>query len=455
MTQHAFTGTLGVEDMARHIPHAFEVPQGTRCVRVAFDHAPEHPGIGPLPHQLSISVYGPSGARGTRHCNADQSPVISENWASPGYTPGSIEPGTWLVELDTHRILPPGNISYRLTVDLDPDPTEGPVAPPPGVTQDRGPGWYRGDLHGHSHHSDARWPVADFIAHARSRGLDFVTLTDHNTVSGLPEAQALAADDLLVMGGIELTTFHGHCLTLGARAWVDWRIKDGQTMADRARQIIDSGQTYVIAHPMAMGHPWCTGCHWAYADVYPGPARLVEIWNSDWGDSANDLALTLFQTWLNKGLRMRATAGTDIHGPLAPEARVGYNTVLADALTKPAILEAVRAGRNVLSSGPGLEVTLRTSGEPVPVGGMSGDVVGTVLEIAITEVPDGATCLVQTGGPGGTQTLKTVAVPDGAFKTDLALPDMPARSWVMVLLRCAGGQMLALSNPIFFPGDWG
>ena len=50
-----------------------------------FTHTPEHPGVGNIPHQLSISVYGPNGARGTRHNNDDQQQIISTNWASPGY----------------------------------------------------------------------------------------------------------------------------------------------------------------------------------------------------------------------------------------------------------------------------------------------------------------------------------------------------------------------------------
>ncbi len=193
-------------------PACVPAAPGRLDICATFAHSPEHPGTGPLPHRLSIPVYGPDGARGTRHRNADQSPVISETWASNGYTAGPIAPGTWVVELDTHRILPPGKISFTLTVALEDAPTPGPMADTARATRNRGPGWYKGDLHGYSDHSDGAWPVPDFIANARSRALDFVTLTDHNTVSGLPQALALAGDDLLVMGCIELTALHGHCL---------------------------------------------------------------------------------------------------------------------------------------------------------------------------------------------------------------------------------------------------
>ena len=60
------------------------------------------------------------------------------------------------------------------------------------------------------------------MASAARYGLEFVTLSDHNTVSGLPELDALTTPELLTMGGLELTTFYGHALALGRRSWLDW-----------------------------------------------------------------------------------------------------------------------------------------------------------------------------------------------------------------------------------------
>ena len=55
-------GHLTLESMATHVPHKFKVPDGTKTLRLEFAHTPEHPGVGNIPHQLSISVYGPNGA---------------------------------------------------------------------------------------------------------------------------------------------------------------------------------------------------------------------------------------------------------------------------------------------------------------------------------------------------------------------------------------------------------
>jgi hypothetical protein len=244
------TGTLGLDDMARHVPVRFRVPPGLAALVLDFDHAPRGPEGGGIPHQLSISVTGPAGPRGTRHNSTDQSVRLAADAASPGYLPGPIEPGVWTVEIDCHRILPPDRIDWRLTVagsSGPAGPAPAPDTPPPARTS--GPGWYRGDLHRHTDHSDAVWPPEAMVADARARGYDFAALTDHNTVSALAAARRAAGDDLLILPGMELTTFHGHALALGSGAMHDWRIRDGQTMAARATDIAAAGDLFVIAHP--------------------------------------------------------------------------------------------------------------------------------------------------------------------------------------------------------------
>jgi len=50
----------------------------------------------------------------------------------------------------------------------------------------------RYDLHCHSTHSDGLLPPAAVVARAAERGVDVLALTDHDVVSGLPEAQEAA-----------------------------------------------------------------------------------------------------------------------------------------------------------------------------------------------------------------------------------------------------------------------
>lgn len=66
------------------------------------------------------------------------------------------------------------------------------------------------DLHTHSLFSDGTFSPEEIIAQAKKIGLEAVALTDHNTVSGLPDfIQAAAMNGINAVGGIELSTVHG------------------------------------------------------------------------------------------------------------------------------------------------------------------------------------------------------------------------------------------------------
>ena len=65
---------------------------------------------------------------------------------------------------------------------------------------------------------------------------------------------ASTTPELLAAGGVELTTFWGHALCLGAREWVDWRIRPGDGgMARIAAAAYASDQVFIIAHPLSAG----------------------------------------------------------------------------------------------------------------------------------------------------------------------------------------------------------
>lgn len=446
MTNQQITGTLTTANNKSHIAHQFEVPAGATQLSIDFDFNPQRSTGQTLNNDLSLTLFDPNGARGARHNQRDQNLRINAHFATPGYVPGPIPPGTWTVVIDTHRIMPPDTISYQFDIHVSTDPvTDPPPDRAPRTVAPRGAGWYRGDLHGHTQHSDARWTVADFVQTARAYQLDFVTLTDHNTVSGLAELDSLAGDDLLTMGGIELTTYYGHCLALGTRDWLDWRARSGgKSMTEIAQAVLDHGAFYVIAHPMSPGDPYCTGCDWQFDDMMPGIAPAVEVWNGPWGgDSGNEASLQLYYRWLNEGYRLVATAGTDIHGkPPANHRPVGFNIVYADDLSEAAILNAIRRGHSYLSSGPRLELTAQMGdhnamlGDALPPGETrfvlnwsdcaETDMIRVMLNGAVSQTAD-----MQTSGDL-TWTLATTA-----------------GDWCAVEVRAADGLLRAVTNPIF------
>jgi hypothetical protein len=432
-------GVLTTEHHKGHVPCRFAVPEGVTRLSIRLDASPARAAGAAFDNLISLSLFGPAGPRGARHNNPEWDLVVDAHAATPGYLPGPIEAGEWTLYLDTFRILGPDPVAYRADIAFGFDPAPHVAAPVPRLPAPRGPGWYRGDLHAHSEHSDASWTVPDFIAFAQRQGLDFATITDHNTPSSHHPAMALGGDDLLVMGGIELTTHFGHALTLGGRGWHEWRAGSmpGVSMTGIAEAAIAAGRPFVIAHPMAPGDPACTGCRWEFAEMTPGPARLVEVWNGGVWSDYNEEGLALVRSWLRAGHRLRLTAGTDIHGHSDESPLMGFNHVHARALTEEAILEAVAAGRNYLSSGPRLVLAAGDA----PMGG-----VAAPGEALTAEIATGAEALTLRLVTAAGVVLESAVAPETA--TVLPLGAMP-EGFAMAELRAVDGTLRAVTNPIF------
>ncbi|MHB8620504.1 MAG: PHP domain-containing protein, partial [Chloroflexota bacterium] len=104
-----------------------------------------------------------------------------------------------------------------------------PPASAPTSANDRGAPYagfqcLKGETHLHTLHSDGRDGVAEMFRACHRAGYDFAVLTDHNTLSGSPEA--LAAGTALPAGalvGTELTTFRGHAVCTGVACMPEWR----------------------------------------------------------------------------------------------------------------------------------------------------------------------------------------------------------------------------------------
>jgi predicted metal-dependent phosphoesterase TrpH len=66
------------------------------------------------------------------------------------------------------------------------------------------------DLQSHSLHSDGALPAADVVARAAAAGVELLALTDHDTVDGVPEAQAAAREHgIRLSPASELSAVHG------------------------------------------------------------------------------------------------------------------------------------------------------------------------------------------------------------------------------------------------------
>ncbi|HEY0697776.1 MAG TPA: CehA/McbA family metallohydrolase, partial [Micromonospora sp.] len=293
--------------------------------------------------------------------------TVTADWATPGYLPGELEPGEWQVLLRLHRV-PPDGIDFEVTATtgtVAPAPPAPPAAPPrpdrpprralPGIDGLR---WYAGDLHSHTEHSDGTSTIDQLSALAAGRGLDFLAVTDHNTVSHHPLLPgASAAYGVTLVPGQEVTTDRGHANVFGDVGWVDFRQPADQWLATAER----AGGLMSVNHPLAMDCAW--------RQPLRERTRLVEVWHSGWWDRTWGAPLAWARAWRPDVVPV---GGSDFHRP-GDDAPPGSPTtwVLADGELPPeggpaavrAVLDALRAGRTAVSAGPEGPLLLRIGDE--------------------------------------------------------------------------------------------
>ncbi|MCU6710959.1 CehA/McbA family metallohydrolase [Paenibacillus sp. J5C_2022] len=258
--------------------------------------------------------------------------------------------------------------------------------------------WLPFELHTHTPHSDGRHTLLEMCRKAKELGLAGIALTDHNTTSGMAEAQAATEETgISVIPGLEWTTFYGHMLTLGV-PYSEWRDLGPHDIHKGIQRVHDQGGIVGIAHPYSMGSPICTGCHWEYTIKDWHDIDYMEVWHETIPPMRNHNAPAL-KRWtelLNEGYRIAATAGRDWHHSSDSDEPPAFTYIaLPDNLDEEhlqeAVIEAVRKGRLSLSMGPLLTVqaavgkALYEIGDCIPYQ-QSDEVVQLVVRITETEV---------------------------------------------------------------------
>ena len=332
---------------------AFEVPEGTAELVVTHRSL----GEGDI---LDWGLYGPDGFRGWGGGNTEDA-LVAEEAASRSYLTGPLTPGAWAVLVGKAKLVSDAP-AYAVEVTLRDAPVQAPqVARRPYTAVDLGggPGWYAGDFHVHSRESGDASPTLDEIAaFARSRGLDFVEVSDHNTTSQV-EWLGDAQDrwpDLLFLPGVEITTYAGHAngigLTVPVPFAIGWEVPDFAATAER---VDAEGAVLSINHPVLDLGSLCIGCAWEHP--LPGTLGALEIGSGGWeqgGKLFDPLAIALWDELCDSGLCPAAIGGSDDHragtGTGTFDSPIGSPTTMvwADTLSAEGILAGIRAGRTVV-----------------------------------------------------------------------------------------------------------
>ncbi len=340
-----------------------EVRPGAYALRVELDYD-RSAGV------LDLGCLGPHGFRGWSG-GARDSYVVAPDEATPGYLPGEVEPGLWHVIIGIYR-LPPEGLRYRLTAEVTEMPGQlvkpGPQPPQPPERRPRrvlpaadGRRWLAGDLHSHTVHSDGGLTVSELAVLATERGLDFIAVTDHNTVSHHRElAAATSRYGITLIPGQEVTTSDGHANAFGDIGWIDFRQPPDDWLAETRRR----GGLLSINHPIA------GPVSWMHAMRERPP--LVEVWHWSWLDLSWTTPLSWWRAWDPEAVPV---GGSDWHraGSDAPPGKP--TTWVAAGSDEPAdILGNIGAGRVAISAERDGPVLLRVDGELVAV-----DADGTTL----------------------------------------------------------------------------
>jgi hypothetical protein len=366
------SGVFRPEDRAaseyRYLP--VEVPAGCPglTVRLEYDRSA---GV------LDLGCFGPGDSFRGWSGGARDSFAIGPERATPGYLPGALEPGDWSVALGLHRV-PRDGLPYRVTCELTaseapPEPVTPPVAARlegrpaarPELPAPDGWRWLAGDLHAHTTHSDGSLGIDELAAHAAAVGLDFLAVTDHNTVSHHPLLPAASArSGVLLLPGQEVTTDRGHANAFGDIGWIDFR----RPAAEWVTEVAARGGLLSVNHPLG------GDCSWRQPLGAHPP--LAEIWHFSWLERSWGGPLAWWQAW---GFRTIPVGGSDFHAPeqgrpvgtpttwlLCPDPAGTYPARVAAAL------DALRAGRVALTAGPDAVPALLRVGDELHAVGADG-----------------------------------------------------------------------------------
>ena len=199
---------------------------------------------------------------------------------------------------------------------------------------------------------------------ADSKGLAFISATDHNTINHFSEVNRLNSKykNFIIISGDEITSDQGHFLVYnvnGSLPWVFNSVYTQQTMFDLVNNNTTKygrGFTYV-AHPNDLKYKW-------QINSYIGLTGL-EIWNSENSISSSGeyILKKSFALWdsLNlKGKQLFGASNSDAHNAL----NVGNNFIRAylNGFTQQEIINVLRdKGAFYGTNGPHVNFTINNN----------------------------------------------------------------------------------------------
>jgi hypothetical protein len=329
-------------DQGRYLRLAFDVPENTDRVEVEYTY--ERFVTEDLPDGrrrteaaiVDLGLYDETGRLRGWSGSERTSVAVSASAATPGYAAGPVRAGRWAVSLGLYKIS--GPVDVKITIRF-PEKRELLLA---------------GDLHVHTVNSDGALRTSEMVELCRREGLDFVALTDHNSMRQNDEI--VAADGITVIPGMEYTNYRGHANFLFP-TWdgpppLDPLSNSFEEMRDTLAAARKAGATISLNHPYNYLCPWTFGFEGFAWD-------LVEAWNGT-GDPGDAQTIAWWHGLLRSGARIPVVGGSDFHRhEVLRHVGAPATFVLAASRSAADIVAGLHAGRSFIAfsrKGPLLEL---------------------------------------------------------------------------------------------------
>jgi len=201
---------------------------------------------------------------------------------------------------------------------------------------------FKGQMHTHSKCvggcSDGSQSPAEVAAAYRDAGYDFISITDHNTITPIPNVSGM-----LIIPGIEDTMATGHLNRINA---VSPTVSTSQGVIDLA---LREGSFVVLNHPNWPGgypaNPIWTDARLNSVSNYHG----IEVWNSVVAPNQN--AEGRIDRLLSEGKKFYLVAADDCHHVGAAYCKTASVRVFSDNLTVADIMANLKSGNFYASNG--------------------------------------------------------------------------------------------------------
>ena len=224
------------------------------------------------------------------------------------------------------------------------------------------PGWYHGDLHLHTLHSDGKRTAQELIDEALIKKLNFIISSEHNTNSANLDWGKYDAKDLLIINGEEVTSTefgHWNAIGLNAETYIDWRYSPDENWINKmVNKVHKDGGLAIINHPFY--HVKMINSFKYDSTLFDG----VEVWNGNW-NILNNLAVNWWNEQLISGHKLIAVGASDSHVSEGSPNNLGspQTVVHAQGLSKSQIIEAIKDGKGYIRSDEKIKIVFEAISE--------------------------------------------------------------------------------------------